>query len=226
MSAEERAQSQLNQEQGELRESTPMVPRTVASGDEWYVKDEEGVEGPVRMRDLLAWVKDGDLKPTELVRRGKESSWVNAGDVKPLAELFGKRAELSIEQKSVEDQRLPRIVNSREYIEDGYRILRTLNVVSARCVYGANVWKDFKAAVRDLVGGRSKTSEKLLRDTENELIRTLRLKAQKLGADALVEYRVQFGQMGGGGGNMFYGTAQATPVVLTKIDPENGGEAE
>lgn len=89
-----------------------------------------------------------------------------------------------------------------------------LNAVTARCVYGSNIWKDLKISLKDAFGGRSKTAEKLLHDTEKELIRVLRVKAQKRGADALIELRVQFGEMGGRGGSMFYGTAQSTPVIL------------
>lgn len=113
---------------------------------------------------------------------------------------------------------LPRIITAPEFIKYGLEVVETLDVVTARRVYGSNLWKDIKVAFRDVVGGRSKTAENLLEGAESELLTDLRRKALAVGAHALTDLRLQFGDMGGGSSTMFFATAQATPVVLAESD--------
>ena len=52
-----------------------------------------------------------------------------------------------------------------------------LEVVSAECVYGMNIFKDIFAGVRDVVGGRSKAVQDTLRDARKTALAELRREA-------------------------------------------------
>ena len=46
---------------------------------------------------------------------------------------------------------------------EGYTIRQYLGIVTGETIIGANILKDFMAGVRDIVGGRSNSYEKVLR---------------------------------------------------------------
>jgi hypothetical protein len=62
---------------------TPAVPATqapaTAPSDEWYVQLGTMTCGPMKLAELLEWVRAGRLQPTDGVRRGATSNWVYAG---------------------------------------------------------------------------------------------------------------------------------------------------
>ena len=52
-------------------------------------------------------------------------------------------------------------------ILEGYRISDYLGVVAGEAIMGANVFKDFSAGMRDIVGGRSASYEKELKTAKS-----------------------------------------------------------
>ena len=48
----------------------------------------------------------------------------------------------------------------------GYRIVKHLGIVSGEAILGANIFRDFFAGIRDIVGGRSAAYEKELRNAK------------------------------------------------------------
>lgn len=102
----------------------------------------------------------------------------------------------------------------------GWRVVRTLPMITARRVLGINAWQDFAIAIRDMVGGRSQTAEAALERMETELLRELQMKAAETGVQAVIGVNVQFGEISGGGkGQLFYAAAQGTPVQLEQVPP-------
>lgn len=100
----------------------------------------------------------------------------------------------------------------------GWRVVRTLPMITARRVIGLNFWKDFLINVRDFVGGRSTTAESAIAQIEGALFQELQVKAATLQCHAIVGVQVQFGEISGGGkSQMFYATAQGTPVVMEEV---------
>lgn len=98
---------------------------------------------------------------------------------------------------------------------EGQRIVRYLGLVSGQAILGANIFKDFFATIRDIVGGRSAAYEKELRAAQQVAVEEMRQQAQELGANAIVgadlDYEsIQIGQ----GGNMLMVSASGTAVVL------------
>lgn len=77
------------------------------------------------------------------------------------------------------------IVTTTDQIE-GRDIAEYLGVVSGECVYGANFVRDFFASIRDVVGGRSGSYEKVLRGGKEAAMEDLVENARQLGADAVI----------------------------------------
>ena len=54
------------------------------------------------------------------------------------------------------------LVTTTSLLQDK-RIIRYLGIVSGETIIGANVFRDFFAGIRDIVGGRSGSYEEVLR---------------------------------------------------------------
>lgn len=89
-----------------------------------------------------------------------------------------------------------------------------LDVVSAECAYGMNVLKDLFAVVTDVVGGRSGSTEGVLRDARHTVMAELRCVAFDLGADAVVGVSLAYSEFSGGGKSMLFVVATGTAVKL------------
>lgn len=67
-----------------------------------------------------------------------------------------------------------------------HTIEQYLGLVSGEAILGANVFKDFFAGIRDVLGGRSGSYEKVLRKAKQEAIEDMLDQARDLGANAVV----------------------------------------
>jgi uncharacterized protein YbjQ (UPF0145 family) len=87
------------------------------------------------------------------------------------------------------------IVTTTDSIE-GRQILEYKGIVSGETILGANLFRDFFAGIRDIVGGRSGSYEKVLADAKEMALETLREKAQELGANAVVAVDLDYEVLG------------------------------
>ena len=87
-----------------------------------------------------------------------------------------------------------------------------LGIVSAQCVFGMNIFRDVFASVRDAVGGRSKASEKVLKDLKDTCLAELKQDAFKLGADGVLSVSFDYQEFSGGGKSMLFLVATGTAV--------------
>lgn len=97
---------------------------------------------------------------------------------------------------------------------EGKRIVKYLGLVTGEAIVGANIFKDFFASIRDIVGGRSAAYEGELRKARDIAVGEMAQAAAELGASAVVgvdlDYEtIQIGQ----GGNMLMVSASGTAVV-------------
>lgn len=67
---------------------------------------------------------------------------------------------------------------------EGRRITRYAGVVTGEAIIGANIFADFMAKVRDVVGGRSGAYEGALADAREIAMREMEDAARRLGANA------------------------------------------
>ena len=104
------------------------------------------------------------------------------------------------------------IVTTTPSIE-GKRIIRYCGVVAGEAILGANVFKDFFAGVRDIVGGRSGTYERELQKAREIALKELEQRAAETGANAVVGVDLDFEVLGQGNG-MLMVSASGTAVVV------------
>lgn len=96
---------------------------------------------------------------------------------------------------------------------EGRRIASYRGIVSGEAIFGANVFRDFFASIRDVVGGRSGSYERVLRDGRDTALREMVEEAQRLGANAIVGVQLDYGALGANEGMMMV-TANGTAVTL------------
>ncbi len=68
-----------------------------------------------------------------------------------------------------------------------------LGVVTAEVVYGTNALRDLFAGIRDVIGGRTGSYEKVFEQGQQKAIAELKERAQKLNADAVVGIEIDTG---------------------------------
>ncbi|MEL6928687.1 MAG: YbjQ family protein [Cyanobacteria bacterium J06600_6] len=68
-----------------------------------------------------------------------------------------------------------------------------LGVVTAEVVYGTNALRDLFAGIRDVIGGRTGSYEKVFEKGQQKAIEELKQRAQKLNADAVIGIEIDTG---------------------------------
>lgn len=96
---------------------------------------------------------------------------------------------------------------------EGARITAYHGVVSGEAVLGANFIRDWFASIRDIVGGRAGSYEKVLRGARDEALREMQQEAQRLGANAVIGVDIDYGAIGASESMMMV-TATGTAVTL------------
>ena len=69
---------------------------------------------------------------------------------------------------------------------EGSPVKDYLGIVTGETIIGANIFKDLFASIRDIVGGRSGSYERVLREAKDTSLREMTENATKLGASAIV----------------------------------------
>ena len=82
---------------------------------------------------------------------------------------------------------------------EGYKILEYKGLVTGETIIGAKFIKDFFAGIRDIVGGPSKSYEKVLQEGKETFVREMMQRAQELGANAIVGIDIDYETVGQGG---------------------------
>jgi len=86
-----------------------------------------------------------------------------------------------------------------------------LGIVMGEAIIGANIVKDLFAVVRDVVGGRSASYEKALRQARQEAIKEMCEQASGKGADAVIGVDIDYEVLGSSNG-MLMVTASGTAI--------------
>ena len=96
---------------------------------------------------------------------------------------------------------------------EGRPIREYKGVVTGETIIGANFVKDFFAGVRDIVGGRSSSYEKVLIEAKETSMQEMMQRAQALGANAIVGIDLDYETIGPNG-SMLMVAASGTAVVI------------
>lgn len=84
------------------------------------------------------------------------------------------------------------IVTTTDVIQ-GAVVEAYLGVVTAEVVYGSNALRDFFAGLRDFLGGRTGSYERVFEKGQLDAIRELEERAARLGANAVIGVNVDTG---------------------------------
>ncbi|WP_242678592.1 YbjQ family protein [Psychrobacter pygoscelis] len=101
-----------------------------------------------------------------------------------------------------------------------YHITERLDVVYGSTVRSKHVGKDLFASFKNLIGGELTAYTELLEESRQEAIERMVVKAQALGADAIVGIRFSTSSIAQGASELFvYGTAvKAEPIQAYNSD--------
>lgn len=98
---------------------------------------------------------------------------------------------------------------------EGRRITEYKGLVGGDAILGANMFRDMFAGLRDLVGGRSGSYEKVLRAAKTEALEDMIESARERGANAVVGVDLDYETIQiQDGGSMLMVSASGTAVVI------------
>jgi uncharacterized protein YbjQ (UPF0145 family) len=95
----------------------------------------------------------------------------------------------------------------------GREIAEYVGIVTGEAILGANLFADFFANIRDIVGGRSAAYEKELARARSTALAEMEEQARERGADAVVGVDLDY-EVIGERGSMLMVTASGTAVRL------------
>jgi uncharacterized protein YbjQ (UPF0145 family) len=99
------------------------------------------------------------------------------------------------------------IITNTEFIT-GKEIKELLGLVKGNTIQAKSIGKDIKAGFRHMVGGEIKEYTQMLAESREVALKRMKDKANKLGADAIINVRFMTSAiMGGAAEILAYGTA-------------------
>lgn len=95
------------------------------------------------------------------------------------------------------------------------KVLKRLDVITAECAYGMNIFKDLFASISDIFGGRNKSIQNTLKDARKNVLAELQKEAFSLGANAVIGIDLDYSEISGGGKlGMLFIVASGTAVII------------
>lgn len=105
------------------------------------------------------------------------------------------------------------LLTTTPYIE-GYVIKKYGPLVAAEAVMGTNLFRDYFAKVRDVVGGRSGAFQTALQEARMVILKEIEDQAKKAGCNAVIAIDLDYGEVSGKDKNMLVVAAQGTAVYI------------
>ena len=128
---------------------------------------------------------------------------------------YEEGAPNSLEELEAKPDPSESIILTTSFLVAGREIDYEIEVITAECVYGMNIFKDILAGLRDVFGGRSAATQKVLRDARKTCLLELKREALLVGADAVIAVDLDYSEFSGGGKNgMLFLVASGTAVKL------------
>lgn len=96
-----------------------------------------------------------------------------------------------------------------------FPIEKRIDIVSAECALGMNIFRDILAGLTDVFGGRSEATQNILRDARVVVLKELRKEAYNLGANGVIGVTLNYSEFSGGGKSMLFIVATGTAVKFS-----------
>lgn len=100
-------------------------------------------------------------------------------------------------------------------------IIEYLNPIIAHVVIGMNIFKDFLAGITDIVGGNSNTFENTLENANNDVLNKLVQKAKDIGANCILNLRIENNEISSKDKSMLMVTAIGTAAICDFNEIQN-----
>ena len=104
------------------------------------------------------------------------------------------------------------LVSTTSHLE-GRSIASYHGVVFGETIIGANIFKDFFAGIRDIVGGRSGSYEDVLARARKQALEEMQAEAQRVGGNAVIGVDIDY-EVLGSNGSMLMVSCSGTAVVV------------
>jgi uncharacterized protein YbjQ (UPF0145 family) len=124
-------------------------------------------------------------------------------------------AAAGIQEKQERNAEIEAIILTTETYPKRFEITETVEIVTAECAFGMNIFKDLFAGVRNVVGGRSEAVQKTMRDSRRTALYELKKEAYEIGANAVVGVDLDYVELSAAG-NMVMLVASGTAVRIQK----------
>jgi len=187
--------------------------------------------------ELISSARSGNVKNELLVIRGREllNFVVSPGSlgvsvlpypqpdilIAGVGEVLARfRNEDEAETQTQQNELLVRIANIQVTTTpqlEGYRVTKTLDIITAEYVGGINLFRDFLGGITDLIGGRSSSMQNELKKARETCLANLKIEAHHLGANAVIGVDLDYSEISGGGKSMLFLVASGTAVLVEKI---------
>ncbi|MGD2173653.1 MAG: heavy metal-binding domain-containing protein [Gammaproteobacteria bacterium] len=105
------------------------------------------------------------------------------------------------------------MIHSTTHSIEGHEVRQYHGVVTGEAILGANIFKDFFASIRDIVGGRSAAYEQELGKAREIAFEEMSRQAEDLGANAVIGIDIDYETVGAQGG-MLMVSVSGTAVSL------------
>lgn len=96
---------------------------------------------------------------------------------------------------------------------EGFPVKQYLGVVTGETMVGTNFFKDFLASIRDVVGGRAGSYEKVIIEAKEILLSEMSRRAEALGANAIPGVDIDYETVGQNGSMLMVATS-GTAVII------------
>jgi uncharacterized protein YbjQ (UPF0145 family) len=126
------------------------------------------------------------------------------------------RRQSSVENSKIDQDKEQAVINAIMLTTEttpNLNITKRIEIVTAECAFGMNIFKDLFAGIRDIVGGRSEAVQKTLRDSRKTALYELKKEAHAVGANAVVGVDLDYVELSAAG-NMVLLVASGTAVVI------------
>jgi uncharacterized protein YbjQ (UPF0145 family) len=136
-------------------------------------------------------------KMADCVKCGKKLGFLNTdaslsyGGMCIKCSKLDREAKSSLEAQGIQKEeehrkiQIESVLLTTDYGHD-LKILKRVEIVTAECAFGMNIFKDLFAGVRDIVGGRSEAVQNTMRDARKTALFELKREAHLVGANAVI----------------------------------------
>lgn len=101
---------------------------------------------------------------------------------------------------------------------EGYTVRRYGPMVAAEAVMGTNLFKDYFAKVRDVMGGRSGAFQNSLKDARDAVMYEVQVQAKDADCNAIIGVDVDYGEISGKDRTMLMVAITGTAVYIEPIN--------